>query len=180
MTRWRRLALSLSSFSSLGTEMCWPIQGPLLPLYHLRAAVTAGVQCLGSEWSPCHQAASAPPPSLQTEAIQAVFCFERRKVTRLAQFKNSFCLVLWAIFYSSSPGASESQIAPFISLDPIELPCLGQDESQLVILQKVWETACPVIRVALGGNSAGWKGGLWVWGWEPLPKYGPDLLPPKW
>lgn len=44
---------------------------------------------------------------------------------------------------------------------PKDAPCLGQDQSQLGILQNAWEAACPVIRVALAegilqdGRAAG-------------------------
>ena len=49
--------------------------------------------------------------------------------------------------------SSESQTAAFRSPEPKESPCLGQNESQLVILQNALEAVCPVVRVALAGKS---------------------------
>ena len=73
----------------------------------------------------------------------------------------------------------ESQTATFKSPDPKESSCLGQHESQLIVLQNAWEAACPVIRVALGGNSSRWQGSLRLCGWKPLPTKDPYLLQGK-
>lgn len=93
-------------------------------------------------------------------------------MTSLSDFKHSLFLVVWVTL-------PESQTAPFRSPDPKESPCLGQDESQLIVLQNAWEAACPVIRVAPEGNSSRWQGSLRLCGWKPLPTYDPYLLQGK-
>lgn len=101
--------------------------------------------------------------------IRLYFIFELRKMTSLADFKNKVSSCSWS-------NLSESQTAPFRSAHPKESPSrLGQDKSQLVIPQNAREEACPVIRVALGGNSARWKGGLRICGRGPLPRQDPHL-----
>lgn len=124
----------------LEAEMCWLTERTLLypqqPVKNShsrsRAAAPRGPLSALRKW--------------RLMIIQLYFLFELRKMTSLSDFKHSLFLVLWVIL-------PESQTAPFRNPDPKDSPCLGQDESQLVILQNAWEAVCPVIRVALEGRG---------------------------